>query len=30
MPKPIIEIDGSRFETLDDFWEEVSARLNAR
>jgi RNAse (barnase) inhibitor barstar len=27
MPKPIIEIDGSRFDTLEDFWEEISARL---
>jgi len=27
MPKPIIEIDGSRFKTLDDFWEEISACL---
>jgi RNAse (barnase) inhibitor barstar len=27
MSKPIIEIDGSRFDTLDDFWEEISARL---
>jgi RNAse (barnase) inhibitor barstar len=27
MPKPIIEIDGSRFHTLDDFWEEISTRL---
>ncbi len=27
MPKPIIEIDGSRFDTLNDFWEEISVRL---
>ena len=27
MPKPVIEIDGSRFKTLDDFWEEISACL---
>jgi RNAse (barnase) inhibitor barstar len=27
MAKPIVEIDGSRFETLNGFWEEVSLRL---
>ena len=27
MPKPIIEIDGVRFNTLDSFWDEISARL---
>ena len=27
MPKPIIEIDGARFNTLDSFWDEISARL---
>jgi len=27
MLKPIIEIDGARFNTLDSFWDEISARL---
>jgi RNAse (barnase) inhibitor barstar len=27
MAKPTIEIDGSRFDTLNGFWEEVSLRL---
>jgi RNAse (barnase) inhibitor barstar len=27
MLKPIIEIDGSRFDTLNGFWEEISVRL---
>lgn len=26
-PKPIVEIDGTRFDTLDGFWDEISARL---
>jgi len=26
-PKPIIEIDGTRFDTLDGFGDEISARL---
>jgi RNAse (barnase) inhibitor barstar len=25
--KPIVEIDGARFNTLDGFWDEISARL---
>jgi RNAse (barnase) inhibitor barstar len=27
MLKPIIEIDGARFDTLEGFWDEVSAHL---
>lgn len=27
MLKPTIEIDGSRFDTLNDFWEEISVSL---
>jgi RNAse (barnase) inhibitor barstar len=27
MPKPIIEIDGARFDTLEGFWDEISGRL---
>jgi len=27
MPKPIIEIDGARFDSLDGFWNEISTRL---
>ena len=27
MLKPIIEIDGARFNTLDSFWDEISTRL---
>lgn len=27
MPKPIIEIDGARFNTLDIFWDEISTHL---
>ena len=27
MLKPIIEIDGARFNTLGSFWDEISARL---
>ena len=27
MPKPTIEIDGSHFDTLNGFWEEISIRL---
>ena len=27
MPKPTIEIDGSRFDSLSGFWDEISARV---
>ena len=27
MPKPIIEIDGARFDGLGDFWHEISTRM---
>ena len=27
MPKPILEIDGSCFDTLNGFWDEFSVRL---
>ena len=27
MPKPTIEIDGSHFDTLNGFWEEISIRV---
>jgi RNAse (barnase) inhibitor barstar len=27
MTKPIIEIDGSHFDSLDTFWDEISVRL---
>ena len=27
MPKPTIEIDGARFDSLDGFWSEISTRL---
>jgi RNAse (barnase) inhibitor barstar len=27
MPKPTIEIDGSRFDSLSGFWDEISTRL---
>jgi RNAse (barnase) inhibitor barstar len=27
MPKPTFEIDGARFDTLEGFWDEISARL---
>jgi RNAse (barnase) inhibitor barstar len=26
-PKPVIEIDGARFDTLDGFWDEISAHV---
>ncbi len=27
MTKPVIEIDGLRFDNLDDFWEEISTHI---
>ena len=27
MLKPIIEIDGARFDTLDSFWDEISVHV---
>lgn len=27
MPKPVLEIDGARFDDLEGFWDEVSERL---
>jgi len=27
MPKPIIEIDGTRFDSLDGFWDEISVHV---
>jgi hypothetical protein len=27
VPKPVLEIDGARFDDLEGFWDEVSERL---